>query len=421
MAYVIPNNSFSTDVLVIRHARLFLLSSNISPYLVELMFPPEYSSWAENAYTIFNAALGDQTVQTGEKEEAFRLYGLKIIELSDFYSILKSLLIARYRDAELPVSYGLKGGGPESKQDVVKASEMMINGHASRLAIGDPLVLPSVMIDKITTLLADAKTHWSGAYSEADDVESATAQMRAIYDEDTEMLRIIYNWICAIWSRSEPRLIEIGFVQRTYEGQGGGGGEVPVAPTGFTFEWLEPVLQFSWDAVEGATSYQIAFSEDGGEVWEELYTGEEVGYEYEPPEGLRQYRIRARNADGYGDWSNVIEYEIEGAPPMGEWPAELTGLYAIHHDVPVIFNEVGHDGQTGADSYRLKRVKVLIADPDPTNADMPVDNFVEGLNEDPYADADILPGDKCAYWACGVDAADVEGEWTGPVVGEYPV
>jgi len=134
---------------------------------------------------------------------------------------------------------------------------------------------------------------------------------------------------------------------------------------------------------------------------------------------MRQYRVRARNADGYGEWSDVVEYEIEGEPPMGEWPNELTGLYANYSDFPSPIIIVGHDGQTGADTYRLKRIKVSIADPDPTNADMPEENYVEGLNEDPFADSDIDPDDKCAYWACGVQA-NVEGEWTGPVIVEYP-
>jgi len=295
----------------------------------------------------------------------------------------------------------------------------LVDAHQNQVAEGDPLVLPDAMINNLKDIATAARIAFRAAHGELEEAKGSTVAIESLYDNDTYNLRLLYNWAVSMWGKADTRLIKLGFVQR-YPPTGGGGGEVPGVPTGFTFEWLEPVLQFSWYAVEGATSYQIAFSEDGGGVWEELYTGEEVGYEYEPPEGMRYYRIRARNADGYGDWSDVVEFEIEGAPPMGEWPAELTGLYANYSDFPSPIIIVGHDGQAGADSFRLKRVKVSIADPDPTNADMPEENYVEGLNEDPFADSDIAPDDKCAYWACGVDAADVEGEWTGPVVGEYP-
>jgi len=413
MAYVIPNNSFSTDILVIRLARLFLLSSNISPYLVELMFPPEYVAWVLNAYDKFNAALGKQTVETGEKEEAFRLYDLKAVELEEYYALLKSLLIARYRDSELPVSYGLKGDAPESKQGVVKAAEMLINGHNSRVAVGDPRVLPDTMIVKITDFLNSTKTLWAGAYSEADDVESATAEMRALFDEDTEMLREVYNWICAMWRRDDPRLIEIGFVQRKYEG-GGGGGEVPDAPINFEFNWLDPVLQFRWDPVESATSYQLAFSEDGGEVWEELYTGEIDSYEYEPPEGLRQYRVRARNADGYGDWSLVIEFEVEGAPPVGDWPNAPSEVGAELITDPSTFMRVYYAIPGDSDSVNIYRAVVPHGNAAP---ERPATPYTTDILEEQYADTDVEPGNDYYYWVCGVKGGE-EGDFAGPAIGE---
>ena len=357
----------------------------------------------------------------GQKEGAFLELALKDTELEFTYHDIKEVILARYVNEKRKLEeYKFEGRFPDGMKARIEKVRKVVETTELHRSLGYSVVIPVAMSDRLTNA-ADAV---EGIYDTADherfESEHATHILNTLFDSDSIKLRELYSWARATWGRYDLRFELIGMVPAKQGQCGGGGGEVPAAPMMFEYSWLEPVLQFSWDAVEGATSYQIAFSEDGGEVWEELYTGEEVGYEYEPPEGLRQYRIRARNADGYGEWSDVVEFEIEGAPPMGEWPAELTGLYTIHHDVPVIFNEVGHDGQTGADSYRLKRVKVLITDPDPTNADMPEENYVEGLNEDPFADSDIDPDDKCAYWACGVDAADVEGEWTGPVVGEYP-
>ncbi|MCK5844192.1 MAG: fibronectin type III domain-containing protein, partial [Victivallales bacterium] len=336
-------------------------------------------------------------------------------------NIIKELLRSRYTDRpELREHYNLDKNTPRSRVGMMRLADGILEMHARLVAEGDPLVLPDAMMDNLSALIDAVKAASSVAYDEREDATMASKELQALYNTDSKKLKLLYDWAVAMWGANDPRMIEIGFVQR-FPQSGGGGGEVPDVPEDFMYSWLDPFLKFTWDALESVTSYQLAYSEDGGATWEELYSGDEVGYEYEPPVGARKYRVRARNANGYGDWSGIIEYEVEGEPPMGEWPNELTGLYAIHHDVPAIFNEIGHDGQTGADSYRLKRVKVLIADPDPTNADMPVENYVEGLSGDPYADTDINPGDKCAYWVCGVDEFGVEGAWTGPAICEYPV
>jgi len=300
-------------------------------------------------------------IEWGEKEEAFQTWSEAAAELRERYGFIKELLLARYTEYDEKKSiYGIDDDTPQIDKKLIGAAFGLVDAHQNQVAEGDPLVLPDAMINNLKDIATAARIAFRAAHGELEEAKGSTVAIESFYDNDTYNLRLLYNWAVSMWGKADTRLIKLGFVQRfPSQGGGGGGGEVPAAPTGFTFEWLEPVLQFSWDAVEGA-------------------------------------------------------------PPMGEWPAELTGLYANYSDFPSPIIIVGHDGQIGADTHRLKRVKVSIADPDPTNADMPEENYVEGLNEDPFADSDIDPDDKCAYWACGVDAADVEGEWTGPVVGEYP-
>jgi len=371
---------------------------------------------------VFESARVSADVEMGEKEGATTELDLKERVMRETYTDIRGIILARYSGyPEHLDDFNLDLDFPSKTNDrMVKVLDVVTVSDRHRAA-GVPCVLPLEMTNRLSMVVEDVRTAYDSSNTERFESEHATHILNTLFDSDSIKLRELYSWARATWGRYDARFELIGMVAASQGGSGGGGGgEVPVAPTGFMFEWLEPVLQFTWDALESVTSYQIAFSEDGGVVWEELYTGADATFEYEPPEGMQYYRVRARNADGYGEWSAVIEYEIEGAPPMGEWPAELTGLYANYSDFPSPIIIVGHDGQAGADSFRLKRVKVSIADPDPTNADMPEENYVEGLNEDPFADSDIDPDDKCAYWACGVDAADVEGEWTGPVVGEYP-
>ena len=414
------HNAFNHDFLALRTARLLALKTFIIAWRDILFIPDNIVNWALAAYDAWVAALGKSQVEMGEAEVAYQAMHDADKPTFEYYAKCKALLLDTYGlDNQKLEIYGATGQFPKDRKRRMKAVADLLDGHARLVATGDPDVLPDAFINTLQGYYDASNDAFANfVLKEKPEAMTAVDEQDSLFNADTEMLRVLYSWALMTWNRYEPNLVQLGFAPRT--GQQPGGGDVPAAPEDFDYMWLEPALQFGWHAVEGATSYQIAFSEDGGAVWEELYTGADTNYEYEPPVGMRQYRIRARNADGYGDWSAEIVFEVEGAPPMGEWPNELTGLYANYSDFPSPIIIVGHDGQTGAESYRLKRVKVLISDPDPTNADMPVDNYVEGLNPDPYADADIEPGCKCAYWACGVDEFGVEGEWTGPVIEEYP-
>ena len=65
-----------------------------------------------------------------------------------------------------------------------------------------------------------------------------------------------------------------------------------------------------WDAVENATSYELQYSPDGAD-WSEAYGGADNMVHYFPPQsGTAFFRCRARNANGYGDFSEVLKIDI---------------------------------------------------------------------------------------------------------------
>ncbi len=416
MPYIILNNNTARDLPHIRQARLDLIEANIDSLAPILSLPSELLNWGHLAAGKYRAAFVKIEIEWGQKEEAIQTVQEAEDALRELYVVLKELLHARYPGDDLRVSYGIMDDVPRARGILQQKADKLIENHFIRVAAGDPNVLPDAMIANLQTLRDTMHSAQIAAEREFKEAKDSTKEALALFEADTAMLRVLYNWCVAIWGKDSTNMLLLGFVQR-YP-QSGGGGEVPGVPEGFMLSWLDPTLKLSWNPVEGATSYQLAFSADGGVTWEELYSGAEMGFEYEPPAGLRQYRVRARNANGYGEWSVILEYDIEEPAPVGSWPEELGGLYAIFHEFPSPFIEVGHDLQDGADGYNLKRVVVAIADPDPTDADMPVDNFAEGLDGTPYADAEINPGDKCAYWMCGVQAG-VEGDWTGPVIATF--
>ena len=80
------------------------------------------------------------------------------------------------------------------------------------------------------------------------------------------------------------------------------------APTNFSFDPV--ILDLTWDAVDNATSYEIQSSTDGTN-FTEYWTGPGTDCTLsEIPSTLVYYRVRARNAGGYGPFSSVIEYNF---------------------------------------------------------------------------------------------------------------
>ena len=95
-----------------------------------------------------------------------------------------------------------------------------------------------------------------------------------------------------------------------------------------------------WDAVENATSYELEYSPDG-EKWSEAYGGADNMVHYFPPqEGWAYFRCRARNANGYGEFSEVLKtgyYQI--LPPPSNIGAKIedntdNGLMMVWDEVP---------------------------------------------------------------------------------------
>jgi len=80
------------------------------------------------------------------------------------------------------------------------------------------------------------------------------------------------------------------------------------APANFAFN--SGSLIFNWDAVENATSYELESSTDDTN-YSQYWSGSELTCTLsELPTTMMYYRVRARNAGGYGPFSDVIHYDF---------------------------------------------------------------------------------------------------------------
>ena len=74
----------------------------------------------------------------------------------------------------------------------------------------------------------------------------------------------------------------------------------------------------SWGTVQNATSYELEYSPDGA-AWTVAYSGSDDAVQYIPTvEGWAYFRCRARNSNGYGEFSEVLKagYYQQIPPPI---------------------------------------------------------------------------------------------------------
>ena len=82
---------------------------------------------------------------------------------------------------------------------------------------------------------------------------------------------------------------------------------VQVTPNGNT-------LDITWDAVSGATSYELRAKPDGGTSWVDVATGvTETSYSYTPPDTINYIGVRARNDNGVSAWTDISRM------PSSDW------------------------------------------------------------------------------------------------------
>jgi hypothetical protein len=96
------------------------------------------------------------------------------------------------------------------------------------------------------------------------------------------------------------------------------------APTGLRFYF--PNLAFYWEMVEHASSYQVEASLNGTDYFE-IYAGSDLVCPYTPiQENFMWYRARARSANGFGPYSDVLKqgyYAGTILPPPSNLAVEL--------------------------------------------------------------------------------------------------
>ena len=310
MGFIIENNGFANDSRGVRGTRLSFISGNIDTYSAELEIEAALLAWAQGASAPYDAAIIDQTDEIGEKDEAYQTSQEADSAMYDRYVQLRELLKSRYGDDDDALhQYGISGPIPAGQKERFYKAQELIKENEERLAAGDPKALPAGMVLTLTTLTNDVEAKYKATGVERIEAKQATDTLNALFDADSIQLRVLYNWCVAYWGNKDPRLIALGFVQAKSHG----GGQ-PDAPLNFYYDNI--TSEFIWDAVATATSYQCAMQDASvpGADWNEIYNGPEPRFPWPSVEGHWNVKVRARNANGFGDWSNEISILVPPAP-----------------------------------------------------------------------------------------------------------
>jgi hypothetical protein len=117
------------------------------------------------------------------------------------------------------------------------------------------------------------------------------------------------------------------------------------APAGLAFD--EGTNTFTWNAVEGATSYELAQSQDGGTTWVTIATIAATSTTFAPGAGSHKFRVRAKNSTGGASaWSTAIDYVRVGTLGKVMNPALI-----FNDDTDYI--TYSWDSVDGADTYYI--------------------------------------------------------------------
>ena len=208
--------------------------------------------------------------------------------------------------------FGIKGLTENSDKSLLATARLVAITAADYLAELAEEGLTQQIIDDYSLLAQQFENDLNAVYNAVEARDSKT-QERIILGNNLYSFVIKYcRFGKTIWDKVDEAKYNDYVIYPT--GSGGGTPDEPPAA---------PVLSYSpdgfhWDEVATATSYQLVYRASDATEWIELYAGPfpETSVTFEPGNGEWIARLRARNAAGYGDWSEERTVIIGLQPPV---------------------------------------------------------------------------------------------------------
>ena len=310
---LITHNAFSIDSYPIRLQRLADAKANVDDVSAEAGLSVEQIAFLQGASDAFVQAQVNVNLERGDRDLAYEGANSKFEIAYEKYMPVKEYLLTIIKgtpqESQVAEGYGITKLAPINYAELRIGIETMKAKHDALTALGDSRVAPATAMDA----LVEANTNMIKAYDDIskENQESAAAYdaLHALYEADSQHLRLIYNLAVIVWGKYSPKMMLLGYAPAVPRPGGGQPSDV----TEFNFSFTDPVLTFTWNKPLNTTSSQLVYSMDNKE-WEVLLYDDLYEYAYNPPAGVRYYKVRVRNANGFSGWSNTISFEPPEVP-----------------------------------------------------------------------------------------------------------
>ena len=253
-------------------------------------------------------------MERSDRDEAYEKLNNMYLLAYEKYMPLKEYLWAKIagtpQEDEIAEGYGIMRAAPRNFFELNEAINRMKSKHTALTTEGDERVAPQTALDAL--IAANTNMYKASEGVSAENVESAAAYdaLHALFEEDTIKLRLIYQLAVIVLGKYNPKLMLLGFAPSVPRPGSGQPGDVDTFVLNTD---NEPNVTFTWNKPTGTTSSQLVYSEDN-QVWEVLLYDDLYEYTYNPPDGLRYYKVRVRNANGFSGWCNTLQYEPPDVP-----------------------------------------------------------------------------------------------------------
>ena len=307
------DNQISKDTQTQLGGRCSLIKANIEALAAELGLTPDQVIEFMAFFEDLLAALAKAQVERGEKDMAFEDYRFVFEDTFQLRLRIKEFLTAAVEGSdqgqELLEAYGFARKSPTSYNGLVAGIDTLKMKHDELVAAGDTRVAPPSTIDALMLKKEDLIKAYNKIGTERQESAKAFDDLQELVEKIRKKLRYLYELATLIWGKHDPKLMLLGFAPA--RPRPGGGQPDTISEFESVLEGEE--LKFTWNEPDNTTSCQLIYSADQDE-WEELYSGDKFSYTYEPPVGKRWYKVRARNVNGYSDWSVTLEFEKGDVP-----------------------------------------------------------------------------------------------------------
>ena len=308
MSYV-QNNSYSNFSYNQMGASLMMLQQHLPGMAPTIGVPPSLVTWGETCYTNWSDKRVLSGEESGERNVAFEGYRMQYDATHDRYVLVRGVIDSLVRDEdkgdEILKQYGFIGTSPINRDELTNKIKLVKKTSDGLRTAGSPYVIDDGIITRLVDDMNTMNTLWITAQAEANDASKAYDDLHALYAENGQKMRHIYQYAILSLGKYNPDLLLLGFAPETPPKGHGQPGTVQ----NFSLVPALPEVQFTWDISPTATSYQLVYSPDG-EDYEELYAGQDANYTYLQQAGTFYYKVRARNAHGFSEFSAVLEYTV---------------------------------------------------------------------------------------------------------------